>query len=68
MKMKLDEDVEMDIETIKEYLKKEGVEATESEIVGAAIRVTRRLGAGDWTFVCELMDGEEREKWLKKKK
>lgn len=43
-----------EIAKLKTYLKHKGVKASEAEIVIAAIRIAKRLGAGDWTFVCEL--------------
>jgi len=47
-------DANKEIANIKEYLQKKGVFATEADIVLAAIRIAKRLGAGNWTFVCEL--------------
>ena len=43
-----------EIASIKAYLQKKGVFTTEADIVLAAIRTAKRLGAGNWTFVCEL--------------
>ena len=52
-------------ETIKEirrilkYLNKHDIYVTPSAVIYASIKLTRRLGAGDWTFVCYFR-GEER--------
>lgn len=43
-----------EIAKVQAYLKWKGVKASEAEIVIAAIKIAKRLGAGDWTFVCEL--------------
>jgi hypothetical protein len=45
-----------EVESIQKYLKRKGIEATEDEIIEAAIGIARRLGAGDWTFVCEFQE------------
>lgn len=43
-----------EIAKIKTYLKKKGINASETDIVLAAIKIAKRLGADNWTFVCEL--------------
>lgn len=48
------------ISNIKKYLKKRGIDASSDEILEAAIRLARRMGAGDWSFVCELKARKER--------
>lgn len=50
MEMKMNKEVK----NIQKYLKSKGIEATEDEIIEAAIRIATRLGAGDWTFACEF--------------
>lgn len=63
-----EEEIMIDVESSKEirrlqkYLKNHGIIVTTSEIVLAAIKLTRRLGAGDWSFVCEFREKERREK------
>lgn len=43
-----------DICEIGEYLDDHNMFATDGEIVGAAIRLAKRLGSDKWSFVCEL--------------
>ena len=50
-----------EIRRILKYLNKHGVYPTPSAVIDASIKLTRRLGAGDWTFVC-YMRGEERRR------
>ena len=54
------------VSDIKKHLKKHGIDASSDEILDAAITLTRRLGAGDWTFVCEFREKERRRKEEKK--
>jgi hypothetical protein len=42
------------VKEVQKYLEKHRIIVTETSIVNAAIDITRRLGAGDWTFVCEF--------------
>lgn len=54
--------VEMDVylETVDEvmkiydYLKEHDVDVTGADIVEAALTLAKRMGAGNWSFVCEL--------------
>ena len=46
--------MENKVKEVQEYLEKHGIIVTETSIVNAAIDITRRLGAGDWTFACEF--------------
>ena len=39
---------------VQDYLKERGIKVSEVAIVDAAITIARRLGAGDYTFVCEF--------------
>jgi ABC-type uncharacterized transport system substrate-binding protein len=48
--------MENKVKEVQEYLHKKGIDVTETSIVNAAIDITRRLGAGDWTFVCEFKE------------
>ncbi len=52
--------IEDKLKDIKKYLKKHGIEVTYVEILEVAIRLARRMGAGDWSFVCELKARKER--------
>lgn len=54
------------VSDIKKHLKKHGIDASSDEILDAAITLTRRLGAGDWTFVCYFWQEERRRKEEKK--
>lgn len=47
-------DANKELANIKAYLQKKGVFVTEADIVLTAIKIAKRLGAGNWTFVCEL--------------
>ena len=47
---------------IEKYLKNHKVVVSRTEIVRAAIKLTRRLGAGDYTFVCYFRQEERRRK------
>ena len=57
-KTELDENTSKEVKDLSAYLKKKGITATDSEIVMAAIKLARQLGAGNWSFVCEL-----KERW-----
>jgi hypothetical protein len=46
--------ISAEIKRIHDYLRARGVHATPMMIIGAAITVTKRLGAGDYTFYSEL--------------
>jgi hypothetical protein len=53
------------VKEVREYLKKKGFNVAETTIIDMAIDLARRLGAGDWTFACEVTlrkEIEEREK------
>ena len=52
--MELDKNTAKEVKDLSSYLKKKGITATDSEIVMVAIKLARQLGAGDWSFVCEL--------------
>ena len=47
------------VSDIKKYLKKHDIDVSSEEILDAAITLAKRLGAGDWTFVCELKHRRE---------
>ena len=49
------------IEEVKVYLRQHGIEADDTGIIEAAIKLTQQLGAGNWTFVC-FFKQEERNK------
>ena len=57
--IELDENTSKEVKDLSAYLKKKGITATDSEIVMAAIKLARQLGAGNWTFVCELGRGNK---------
>jgi hypothetical protein len=48
------------VKEVQKYLEKHGIIVTETSIVNTAIDITRRLGAGDWTFVCEFEKEKKR--------
>lgn len=52
--IELDENTSKEVKELSAYLKKKGITAADSEIVMAAIKLARQLGAGDWSFACEL--------------
>ena len=54
--MELDKNVAEEVKELSLYLKKKGISVTDSVIVTTAIKLARQLGAGDWTFVCELKE------------
>lgn len=41
---------------VQDYLRARGIKVSEVAIVDAAIDIVRRLGEGDYTFVCEFED------------
>jgi len=47
-----------ELEMIQDYLIAKGIHVSQAEIVLAAIHIAKRLGAGNWTFVCELGGGK----------
>jgi hypothetical protein len=52
----------LEIEKMQNYLARENIYITESEIVLAAIRIATRWG-GNWAFVCELQKPRGRRSW-----
>jgi len=56
-----DERVLSELKAIQRYLKKNGLNATESNIVLACIRLAKRLGSDNWSIYLELktMLGDE---------
>ena len=54
--MELDKNVEKEVKELSLYLKKKGITVTDSVIVTTAIKLARQLGAGNWTFGCELKE------------
>lgn len=42
------------VKEIQDFLHKRGIDVTGTSIINAAIDLTRRLGAGNYTFVCEF--------------
>ena len=60
-----DERVLSELKTIQRYLKKKGLNATESDIVLACIRLAKRLGSDNWSIYLELktmLGGENNKK------
>ena len=49
-----DERVLSELKSIQRYLKKKGLNATESDIVLACIRLAKRLGSDNWSIYLEL--------------
>jgi len=47
-----------ELSIIQDYLIAKGIHVSQAEIVLAAIHIAKRLGAGNWTFVCELGGGK----------
>lgn len=43
---------------VQDYLRTRGIKVSETAIVNAAIDIARRLGAGDYTFVCEFEESK----------
>lgn len=43
-----------ELKRIQEYLRTKGLKVTTSQIVDTAIKVSKQLGAGDFTFYTEL--------------
>ena len=57
----LDKKTAEEIKKIQKYLGTHKVTASRTEIISTAILLAKRLGAGDWTFVCEFKEGERRK-------
>lgn len=59
-----DEEIEIrqqmrkELEEIQNYLAEKDIHVAQAEIVLAAIEITKRLGAGFWTFACEFRKEE----------
>ena len=49
-----DEIVLSELKLIQRYLRKKGLEASESDIVLACIRLAKRLGSDNWSIYLEL--------------
>ena len=49
------------LKDVKAYLHQHGINVDDKDIIEAAIKLTRQLGAEDWTFVCFFRQ-EERNK------
>jgi hypothetical protein len=47
------------VQEVQHYLAERGIKASEVAIVNAAIDIARRVGAGDYTFVCEFGEKEK---------
>ena len=58
-KMLAEVEVIRKIRQIDTYLEEHGVRVSDSEIVDAAITLAKRMGAGNWSFVCELKHRKE---------
>ena len=59
------ESVLSELKAIQRYLKKKGLEASESDIVLACIRLAKRLGSDNWSIYLELktmLGGENNKK------
>jgi len=59
------ESVLSELKSIQRYLKKKGLNATESDIVLACIRLAKRLGSDNWSIYLELktmLGGENNKK------
>ena len=56
VKLEVYEGTVNEIVRIYDYLKDHDVNVTSADIVEAAIKLAKRLGAGYWTFVCELQE------------
>ena len=44
---------------IRKYLKEHGIDASSDDILDAAIILARRMGAGNWSFVCEFRNRDK---------
>ncbi|RLJ05204.1 MAG: hypothetical protein DRP18_03630 [Candidatus Aenigmatarchaeota archaeon] len=49
-----DKEAVSEIKAIQSYLRKKGLNATESNIVLACIRLAKRLGSDNWSIYLEL--------------
>lgn len=43
-----------ELKRIQDYLLARGIHATKDQVIDAALKVAKRLGAGDYTFFVEL--------------
>lgn len=48
------------LKDVKAYLRQHGIKVDDKAIIEAAIKLTRQLGAGDWTFVCHFRLGGDK--------
>ena len=60
--IEVEDDTAGEIVELQTYLEEKGVKATYDEIVMAAIKLAKRLGADKWSFVCELKKKKEEMK------
>ena len=60
-KIELDKNVVKELKELSRYLKKKGITATDSDIVMTAIKLARRLGAENWSFVCEFKNRKRKD-------
>jgi len=55
-----DEKTISEIKTIQSYIRKKGLNASESDIVLACIRLAKRLGSDNWSIYLELKNNIRR--------
>lgn len=52
--------VALEIKTIQRYLKKKGLNVSESDIVLACVNLAKRLGSDNWSIYLELKNNVRR--------
>jgi len=55
-----DKETISEIKTIQSYIRKKGLDASESDIVLACIRLAKRLGSDNWSIYLELKNNVRR--------
>lgn len=49
-----EKEVASEIKELRIYLARHGIAASETDVIAAALRLAKRLGADRWSFVCEM--------------
>ena len=55
-----DKETISEIKAIRSYIRKKGLDASESDIVLACIRLAKRLGSDNWSIYLELKNNIKR--------
>ena len=53
--------IEYKLLKIEKYLEEHDIEANYVDILDASLDLAKRMGAGNWSFVCELKHRREEE-------